>query len=482
VDTRALPIGPEEAFVLSRVDGISSEAEIAASTGLDTEHVSVTLARLAELGAIRFEAGSDGALPRQPHPPDRAPSQSAMKLPRVIVESPGAEGAISHHPAAALYDPSEIDEDVDVELPRKRKILDMYYRLDSLSHYELLEIEPASDKKQIKEAYFKVVSIFHPDRYYGKRLGTFKLKLEKVFARLTEAHDVLTRSKSREEYDAYLELQRRTRDLERVILDPRLQAAEIEQVRRKIEEQARIAERVEHATPAPRPMDPEERRRALARKLGHSITPGRPTPSPTATPVTQEAIRERVGEDLKRRYADRLAAARNEQIAHFVAAAEQALTANNPVSAANALRVAATLAPDDVQIKSQLAEVQKKASVELAQTYTDQAGYEERAGRLADAARSYEKAAEGRPSARLFERAAFCLLESGGDLRQAGEHAKKAVSLAPQDASYKLTLARIYLGAGMKTSALAELERAAKLAPSDDKIASWIKRIKRGDL
>jgi hypothetical protein len=34
LDMRRLPLGPEEAFVLSRVDGMSSEAEISAATGL----------------------------------------------------------------------------------------------------------------------------------------------------------------------------------------------------------------------------------------------------------------------------------------------------------------------------------------------------------------------------------------------------------------------------------------------------------------
>jgi hypothetical protein len=44
-----------------------------------------------------------------------------------------------------------------------------------------------------------------------------------------------------------------------------------------------------------------------------------------------------------------------------------------------------------------------------------------------------------------------------------------------------VTLARIYVTAGMKQSALAEFERAATLAPKDDTIRDWIRRLKRGE-
>jgi curved DNA-binding protein CbpA len=478
VDMRTLPIGPEEAFVLSRVDGVSSEADIVAATGLDADRVRDTLMRLAELGAIRFEEAATKQ-PRQQRPAadPRAEARSALAHP--IIESRAGAGSGSH-PAAALYDPSELDEAVDIDLPRRRKILDLYYRLESLNHYELLEVSRDADKPALKEAYYQIVNVFHPDRYFGKSLGSFKPKLEKVFQRVTEALDTLTRKKSREDYDQYLTTQRRSRDLEKMLTDERVRAAEVDRIRRHIEEEARIAERARHTTP-PQPMDPEARRRLLARKLGHSAASARP-PGPPSVPVSQEAIREKVATDLKRRYEDHVRAAQAERIHHYVAAAELAIEQDNPVSAANALRIAAGLAPDDHELSKKLDEVQQRANQELAQTYLDQAQYEERSGRYAEAARSYQKAASGKPSARLFERAAFCLLEAGGDLRQAGEHAKKAVAMAPEDARIRLTLARVYLAAKMLQSAQIELERAEKIAPGDDTVKDWLRRIKRGEV
>ena len=469
VDERLLPIGPEEAFVLSRIDGVASEAEIAESTGLDRNTLGQTLERLATLGVICFDA----SLPPRQRTQPVAAAQPGAHLTRPVIEALGADGSEAIHPAAALYDPSELDEPIDLDLPRKRRILDAFYRLDSLTHYELLAVQIDADKKTIKNAYFEIVSFFHPDRYFGKKLGSFKPKLEKVFSRITEAHDVLMRPESREEYDSYLATQQRNRDLERVLSDERARNAELDRARRAIEEQARIAERVTHSTPPPRPIELDARKRLLARKLGRSPS------SPKAVDAAQ--IRERVAEDLKRRYEERLTAARAHQVRHYVEAADEALRANNPVSAANALRIAVSLAPEDKELVERLEQVQQQAAADMADSYIEQALYEERSGRFVEAARSYERALLGKPSPKLYERTAYCLLQSQGDLRLAGDYAKRAVIQTPGDAHYRVTLGRIFLAAGMKSSAQAEFERALQIAPDDDTIKDWLKRLKRGE-
>lgn len=477
---KSLPIGPEEAFVLSRVDGRTNESEIAAVTGLDADRVGTVLAKLAELGAVNF----DGPLPP---PEDRRPSPSippGARLSRPAVETQEIHGQGHAHPAAALYDPAELDEDVELELPKKRMILDRFYRLDNATHYELLGVAENADKKAIKEAYFAMVGGFHPDRYFGKKLGNFKAKLERVFQRLTEAHDTLSRARPREEYDAYLSTQNRTRNIERVLGDERSRAAEIEHARRVIDEEARIAERAQH-TPgrgSVRPMDTNERKRALARKLGAGSMPPRERTSAPPASGRSPVVQELVASDLKRRYEERVINAREAQIQKYRGAAEEALATGDVISAANSLRIAVSLEPDDAELAKQLREVQDKANAELADTYLDQARYEERNGRMQEAAMSYERAARGKPSAQLYERAAHCILESDGDMRRAGELAKKATTMAPKSPEPRVTLAKIYVQAGMKESALLEFERAAQLAPDDDSIKDWVKRLKRGEV
>jgi curved DNA-binding protein CbpA len=472
---RSLPLGPEDAFVLSRVDGLSSDTDIAAATGLDVARVKTCLARLTELGAIAYDT-----LPSVPPRPivERPSGSPSMRLDRPIVESRPDSGPAP----AALYDPSELDEEVDLDLPRRRKIVDYFYRLDNSDHYQLLEVSRSAERKDIKRAYFAVVGQFHPDTYYGKRLGSFKAKLEKVFSRLTEAHDVLSRKPLRDAYDAYLESQERTQRLERAMSDEGARELELEEARKRIEHEARLFERQEHV-PRPSaipPADPDARRKMLARKLrgGGSV----PAPRESRPPSSTREVQEHVAEDLRRRYESRVSDARDNHIQRYRDAAETAIKNNDLISAANSLRIATSLAPGDESLRARLEEIQQKANASLADTYLEQAKYEEQSKRFLEAASSYERALRGKPTAIVYERAAYCLLEGNGDLKRAGDHARKAVSMAPKAAEPRLTLAKIYLQAGMRESALVEFERASQLAPHDASIKDWVRRIKRGEV
>ncbi len=507
VDVRALPITPEDAFVLSRLDGSATEADIALATGLDPNVVRASLEKLSRLGAIDrttiIETRSG-----QPRPASTTTSGTFHIGP--VVETRGDSSG--HHPAAALYDPSELDEGVDLELARKRRILDTFYQLDGVSHYELLGIDASADKKAIKAAYFEIVNVFHPDRYFGKSLGSFKPKLERIFARITEAHDVLTRQASREEYDRYLSSVQRTRALDRTLSDRRGHATELERVEREIQSQVQLEEKAKHSYPppagsnsagpfsgtvprtpsvsmpavslsspssaapsSPRVNDAESRRRALARKLGVSLPPAPRTPPPTS----DAAVRENAQADLKRRYEERVAELKRRQVEHYIAAAEKAERAGDLVSATNALRIAASLEPTDAGLLGRLKAVEGRAAAGLAEGYVEQGKYEEREGRWLEAAASYRRAAVGRPSVRVLERVAHCLLNGKGDLKEAADFAKRARDTGPSDVTAKLTLAKIFVEAGMKQSAIGELERAQQLSPNDDTIKDWLRRLRR---
>jgi len=477
VDMRTLPIGPEEAFVLTRVDGHTTETDIIAATGLPPERVAESLTRLEQLGAVRFAAAKPSPS-RPPRQPPSVPPQPKLAHPAIEASAPES----SRQGSQGLYDPSELDEDVDLDLARRRRILDYYYRLDTATHYELLEVALDAGRKEIRDAYFREVAVLHPDKYFGKNLGSFKVKLEKIFQRMTEAQEVLSRPKSRAEYDAYLATVQRTKRLEQAMAEQ--ESGEVAEVRRRIESEARIAERVSQipiTSSVPPSLDPEERRRALARRLRGSLSPpARDSVKPAE--VDKAAIQEHVADELRRRYEQRLSQARKNQVDKYISAADEAVASNDLVSAANALRIAVSLAPEDAELKQRFDEVHERAAVTLSSTYLDQAKYEESNKRFLEAAASYEKASRGKPAANVFDRAAACLLEGGGDLKKAGDMARKAVGLAPKQAEPRVTLARVYLGAGMKESALAEFERASQLAPEDDTIKDWIRRIKRGEV
>lgn len=509
---------------MSRIDGATNISEIAEETGRSPAEVEELLQRLVALGAITLDEPPRPHERRHSPAPGPKPSGSFRVGPIVETSAVGEQ----QHPAASLYDPAELDEAVDIDLPRRRRILDLYYRLDQLDHYQLFDIDPRVDKKAIKTAYFEIVNVFHPDRYFGKNVGSFKPKLEKVFARLTESYDVLSRTASRAEYDAYLRAQSKTRAFDAGQIDNATHQNALQEVMRRIQAEASAENRglsmpppspsmapprsepgpYEHqsVTPSPdpqrpssnpvlrpsssmRPSDPEVRRRALARKLGRPL-PDSKEKEPTRTEAETEAQRllsaqegtqrqEWAAEELKRRYQDRVHAARDRQVEVYTRAAKQALDKGDHVGASNALRIAVSLAPDDADLRLQLNEVANKAKHELSGSYLEQAEYEERDEKWLAAAKSYARAITGRPEARIYDKLAHCLLTGEGNLREAGEAAKRAVLMTPDNARFRVTLARFYVKAGMKQSAEGELSRAATLAPTDDKVTDWIRRLKR---
>lgn len=517
---RTLPIGPEEAFLLSRIDGASTVTDLAMMTGIEESRVDELLARLVQLGAVH---GIDSAAvaeerpsqaPRAPRPA-AAPQQVAIREVTVLAAAA----------PAALYDPSELDEDVEIDEQRKRVILDTFHMLDGATHYAVLGIAQDADKAAIKEAYFSLIGLYHPDKYFGKRLGSFKAKLERVFQRLTEAHDTLTRKKLRADYDE--ELLRRgvsvttplprhpmtevsgraaTEDRGRAATEGRAHDDRVDSApppsRISAPPPPRVAapgagqvlplsvpvEERRSAPPAPpshpppavsiTPLDEEARRRMAARKL--SGRPHVPTiPPPPSAPV--DAVQ--VAEELRRRFENRLAATPAGQVANLLAAAEDSLARDNPVAAMNSLRVAATIAPNDPTVARKLAEVEQSALRSLADSYEERAKSEELRGDKAAAARAWERAAAGRPdSAAFHERAARCYLEAGVEPRKAVELARRAVLLEPNKAELRVTLARAYAKGGMRQSAEAEFDRAIKLAPNSDSVQTSYKRFKRGEL
>jgi curved DNA-binding protein CbpA len=417
--------------VVSRVDGVTTSVEIAEETGKSVAEVEALLERLAGLGVLSFEEPQRVAERRvSPAPAPR--TSGAFRLGPIVETSAAAD---VKHPAASLYDPSELDEPVDIELPRRRQILDLYYRLDQLTHYQVFGVGHDADKKAIKEAYFEIVNVFHPDRYFGKNVGSFKPKLERVFARLTESYDVLSRKASRAEYDSYLAAQSRTRAFDAGQAESDAHQAALHEVMRRIQAEASIENRARSAATPPasvpptaldptrphqsvspvpgqsiepaaqslrpssslRPNDPEARRRALARKLGRPLAEGPPSRPGDAERLRTEQAQESTqrqewaAEELKRRYQDAMQAARDRQVESYSRAAKLALQKGDHVGASNALRIAVSLAPADAALSEQLNEVSSKAKRELSDSYVQQAEYEERDEKWLAAAKSYPR-------------------------------------------------------------------------------------------
>ncbi|HEY2514224.1 MAG TPA: DnaJ domain-containing protein [Polyangiaceae bacterium] len=528
---RALALSPVDGFVLSRVDGETSAGDLAEAMGLEVEDVFGSLLKLEALGLVALSAATPRAERNsQPHP--RAQAAPAPVPPPPPPKAPPP--AVPPPPATAAFAP---EPDVEIDENHQRQIIETFGRLNSLDHYALLGVERTADKKAIKRAYFEATGRFHPDRFFRKRLGSLKLKMETIFARMTEAHDTLTTNARRTDYDAYLGSVEQSRGIEKAMADAAREIKRADEAVRQAPQSsvppppsrpvsqpppsslrgvappappsaprpsvapkpgsttspnlgALLSEALEGKSPSkpappgarisipPARSDPpttQSRRDAFARRLtGPSIR----APAPARVPAVAYAKPDDAVDALKRRYEEKVSLARGSQARKYAESGLAAKEKGDVVGAANALNVALSFDPENAELKAAHAEAQRAADQILADQYLKQAEYEERSERWADAARSWQRVARAREGdARAHDRGAHCLVKADGNLHEAAALGQRAVQLAPKNAHYRLTLANVYLAAGLALNAKRELDAAAQLAPDDPHVTALLKRI-----
>jgi curved DNA-binding protein CbpA len=464
VDIRKFKLDPTDGFLLTRVDGKRGPSELARETGLPDFSVTRALEKLEKLGVVQLVDAN------------AAPAPVAESRPAPVV-------AFDTGLLAPKYDPAELDQVADLAPEHKKRVLDLFYRLDDLDHYTLLGVTREADKKTIKRSYFELAAVFHPDRYFKKNLGAFKPKMEVLFTRITTAHDTLTNPDARAEYDAYLREVATTRGMEAMFERAIAEALARGPIAPGEAASAVVPEPQAFERPPSAPLqssaqDLQRRREALARRLKGGTRPSfRPrapeAPSnPLRIPTPQDAM-----DALKRRYHERIEGATQAQAQRHIEAANAALAKEDYAAAATSLNIATEFAPNDTALLARAQEVRKKADGILAESYLKQAKYEERQGHWLEAGRSWQKLAKIRNDAESHERAARALLQSAeGDLHQIADHARKAIMLEPQEVTHHVTLVEVYLKAGLLASARRAAETATALDPNHEPLQNVLKR------
>jgi curved DNA-binding protein CbpA len=468
VDVRKFKLDAMDGFLLSRIDAKKGPKELALDTGLPDFSVERSLQKLEKLGVIEMID------PAAPPPPKKAAEEPRSALPQFSS-------------LEAKYDPKELEEVCDLTVDQKKRILDVFYRLDDLDHYTLLGVTKEADKKTAKRSYFELAAHFHPDRYFGKKLGSFKAKMEVLFTRITEAHDTLVDPVRRSDYDAYLAEVATTKGME----------AMLERALEESNRAAAAAAAVAAAAPVSQPVPPRQpsgppasgisaqelqaRREVLAKRLlgANSIRPAAPSSPPVEKPNPLRYSNPNDAMDaLKRRYHDRIDNATLAQAKKYIEAGEDALAKKDLVQAASMFSIATKFAPDDAALAMRYQEIKNDADKTLVESYLKQAQYEERSMHWQEAARSWQKVARIRPSdAKAHERAAYAILkQDDGDLRVAAEHAKSAVAANPQEVAYHVTLAEIYMKVGHSASAKRAAETGLQLDPRNTTLLAILKK------
>jgi len=464
-DVRAFDLNAQEAFIHACIDGVLNVEDIADLTVLTPSVALDSIERLISVGLVEW------VLPKM----SSAPAQA------------------------------ELREDVEIDEALQERILEAFRHAPKLNHYELLGVSIDADRAEIRKAYFALSKVFHPDAYYGKRLGSFQSKMEVLFRRMTDAYEALGRSKKREAYDRYLQQSIVVSAAEKRIGRGEQRAQAIAKALTK----APVAERQAQSTPtsvpaseshpaesASRPASSpassavpgsserermERKRELLERKLrGRSLRPSgksqsvRSMPVPTARVGQKTALRD-LTRSLKQTAVLTGGVDRAER---HIEDARQAEAEGDLAAAAAALRMAIALDSSRTEAREQYKRINSKLRFQLLDIHREQAKYEEENKMWAAASISWAKVTDAAPDDPVApRRAAHALMAAGGDLRKARDFALRSLELAPDSLEARLLLARIYIGAGMDRSAAKELDEAAKLDPGHEMVKNLRKQL-----
>jgi tetratricopeptide (TPR) repeat protein len=166
-----LPLTPQEAYILSRIDGrldLDSLLKIGGTSRVATAKI---VYALLSCGIVEWR--KEGVAPQ---------ATSGIEALNVEVAAQASQRTPGH-----------------AELVRNT-----YRRIDWLSHYELLGVRNDAPVEEIHQAYFERSRLFHPDLRHREDLAHCEKELMTVFERLKTAHETLSEPARRAEYDASL--------------------------------------------------------------------------------------------------------------------------------------------------------------------------------------------------------------------------------------------------------------------------------------
>lgn len=151
-ESKAAGLSPQEAFVLSRIDGTTPWSVLRDLSGLPADALEGSLERWEAAGLVALAQAPQGA-------------QRAGRS-------------------------DDLDPTLEIPLELQQQILDFEQKLDRPYH-ELLGVAPDADEKAIKRAYFQRSRDFHPDRYFRREIGPYLERLNRIFKRIVLAYELM---------------------------------------------------------------------------------------------------------------------------------------------------------------------------------------------------------------------------------------------------------------------------------------------------
>lgn len=402
-DPTSCALTPAEGFLLSRIDGQTSWADLRQIGGIAPEEIDRFLERWLKEGFILVETGELSKTAPEPEPE-------------------------SQQPAGASLPSEEIDGALDISVELQQRILDFDASLDR-SYHDLLGVDRSADTKEIKLAYFRLSKEYHPDRYFRREIGSYALRLDRIFKKVCEAYELLSDPTTRAEIERTM-----------IETEPPMEGA--------YSGSGGATERI-GPDPAKRP-----RRRG-----------------------PQVPIRVRNLQRLRARFKvpKKALVERQFKARQFFDSARAASHEKRWLEAAASMRLAIAFDPSNPEYKTGFAEIQADVHRVRAEKLIEQAAGEAQA----DALKLLEEALNYRPlDVQVNSRAAELCLELN-ELDRAREYAETLCEVEPDVAAHHVLLARTLRQQGLREKARGALDRAAELDPNHPDVAAERKQQRR---
>ena len=310
------------------------------------------------------------------------------------------------------------------------------------NYFEILDIAPSVRGTDIRKAFLAGSKRFHPDMYFGRKLGDFRKRMEIIFRAMKEAHDFLSDDTQRKAYASK-------------ILE---ESGQAQVVLDELEDEDAAESEIE--------MDPERRARLEVIE---------------AQRKKQDEKKERLEErrrEIKDKRRSRVPAEGNLKKAKDLhEMGMEQLRAGDLYSAAASFKLASTFAPHNGEYRHQFKETQEQAVEQKATGIAETADLDASAGNPAQAAREYAQASDlVQRNERFAVRAAEEYFKTD-DYDTAWFYANRAVKAAPRSKKSRLVAANVLEARQDYEGALVHAEMAQSIDKEDANIKKMVKRL-----
>jgi len=187
VHSHQVSLTPHEGFVLSRVDGQSSIADVVTVTPLTEEETLRCLYALISAGFLEFGAKGKKLTPLKP-------LRRVFEMPLLV----------SSKESAPSKPPDGVSSVSEEQKRIREEILAKHASLSGCTFYDCLNVRPMVKDPEIRRAYLALVKKYHPDRHGSEHLRDLQPLLQEILAKATEAYEALYNPSSRRCYDQSL--------------------------------------------------------------------------------------------------------------------------------------------------------------------------------------------------------------------------------------------------------------------------------------